>query len=647
MEEEELDLGSLGLDDIELDAAELAEFGISLADESPTVTDELKALEAMAEASPRSPKVQGNFGMIRALPAEDREADYGIDNVKLTAEDMNDPDLLRELGLLLDAKSATPKVLVQEKPVAKNLEEDGALPLELMLESEDKGELERWAAQEKARAVSFKQAGDQEAARMALRAYKSLRARITELTTVPDELQEALIEDNLNKADYEDPVELKRRVLEAKRAGDMEAARGLMARLMALEAEGSSPRSPPPAITSPSNASKTKQLVQQIAKQAEESLNAAKVHLKTGSKTDASMFMNRRKAFETDLAAIKAAHQAKRPFPAGRQVSLNIPLDLENIDVAEEELKVLITGLNESERPGRRSKESLAASAITSGEYYFKLSLGWSSEQESEVTLPSFKLPTSTPIDIRHTFTGIQRSIKAIKFFEHHKLRLDLYRRESSFLRTKHVLVGSAYFRLSPLLMQPTLEAETIELVDGSRRSVGVQVEVGLRLRRPISPKALAMKTVSWTVFDEFSSGKLFPLSPSQQPVLDEPPSPTNANEESSIQEEVDLIQSYAVLEHEIEQISKNPPTAIAANPPLSLRLLALETKKDAMDLSFQLGQVSFEDYLLTLQSYRDATKRRALEAKREGNMDRARMYMMHLQITEKEIEHASSQTDE
>lgn len=635
-DEEQLgfDLNSLCLDDIQLDASDLAELGI-LADD-PTV-DDLKALEAMADASPRSPRVQGNFGMIRALPAEDRAADYNIDNVQLTTADMQDPDLLRELGMILSDEPAVKTPPAQEASVPSVVRvDDSDMPLELMLESDNKDELERWLLQEKAKAVALKQAGDQEGARTALRSFKALQARLTDLTTVPDELREAM--------PVEDVEGLKKQVLEAKRGGDLDLARELMTRLVALQ--GGTPSSPPP----PSSSAKTKQLMQLLVKQAEECLDAAKVHLKTGSKTDASMFMNRKKAFETDLAALKAAHQAKRPAPNGRSVTVSLPVDLENIDVAEDELKVLITSLAESERPGRRSKESLSPTNSLAGEYYFKVALGWPAEQPEELTLPVFKMPCP-PLDIRCTFPGIQRSVKALKFFEHHKLRLDLYRRESSFLRTKHVLVGSAHLRLAPLLLQPTIEAAGIELVDGSRRSVGLQVEVAVRLRRPISSKALAVKTMQWTVFDEFSSGRLFPIPgqspPAQSPVasptvLDTPPvSPTD----TSIQEEVDAIQSYAVVEHEIEQLAKNP--ASTTDPVLSLRLLALESRRDAMDLRFQLGQISFEDYLASLHSSIDSTKHKALEAKRAGDLPQARNYMMHVQIIEKEIAQASAEGEE
>jgi hypothetical protein len=172
-----------------------------------------------------------------------------------------------------------------------------------------------------------------------------------------------------------------------------------------------------------------------------------------------------------------------------------------------------------------------------------------------------------------------------------------------------------------------------------------MQIDLTLKLRRPISNRIAATRSVQWMVFDDppLTSGRLF-SDPNRPIIISGPPpilSLSNDPEASDVVE----IESYAVIEYELEVLSNNPATM--TDPILTNRQLELESKKDSMEMGFQMGQVSFEDYLDTLRSYIDKTKKRALESKRAGSTDKARYYMKHVQIVEKEIADAAAGEEE
>jgi len=614
------DLNSIRLDDIQLDPSELAEYGLS-PDEVPI---DLKSIQAMADASMKNPAVQGNFGMIRVQ--RDSDADFNVDEMALTAEDMKDPDLLAELGILLGNQPT--KMMAQA--VQEAAVDDDDLPFELKMVCDDKGLLEKYIAEEKKHAVMLKQAGDVEGARAALRSFKALQTRLAELNTnILEELNQEALPSNVN--------ELKRMAVEAKRSGDLGRARELMTRIVKTE-NAPCPTDKPQ--VSAGERSRVKQIMQQLSKQIEQCIDAAKIHMKTGSKGEASSFVTRKKAFEADLLALKAAYLGNKSAPEVRKVSIVVPVDLENIDVAEEELKVLIAGVGESMKAGRKSKESLLDQK---SDHFVKVSLAWPPDFPQECSTPMFKLSTIRPLNERVTFIGIKRDLKGLKFFEHQKIRLDLYRKETSFLRTKSVLLGSAQIKLSQLIMQPTIESQTLELVDEARRSVGMAMEVAMKLRRPISSKAVSSRTVDWIFFEVLSSGKLFSCPSSPTSAL--PPPDESVDIDSAMQaakSDIDAIASYAVVEHELELLPSNPATL--SNPFLSFRQLTLEAKRDTMDLQFQMGEVSFEGYLACVQTSLASTKKMALESKRSGQVEQARNYMMRVQIMEKELLNASEE---
>lgn len=617
------------LDDIQLDESELAEFGLT---GSAGSGDMMKELQAMADSSTKSPAVHGNFGFIRAMDTGD--ADYNVDNVVLTPEDMEDPSLLAELGQLNDNINMRQTVPEQE----------GELPLELKLECEDRATLEKYIAEEKKMALTSKRAGDMEGAGECLKAMKALQARLNELSASDVPVEFKPLEKPTALESNDKVAVLKAQALEAKRMGDITLARELLSQAKQLDNGGAA--SPVTAhAPSPASKAKAKEAMSQLTKQIEQCLEAAKVYLKRNSQADAGLLVNRKKAFEADLMSIKAAVLGNKTVPEGRTVSVELPIDLENVEVADDELKVVISALEPSNVNPRKSKDNLDLFASKS-DHFFQVTFAYSAEDTShhEKSSPIFKM-SSFPGE-RIQFTGLKRDVKLTKFFEHQKVRIDLFKKESSFFRSKNVLIGSAHAKLNGLMTAPTVEMKGTELLDGSRRSIGMQIDLALKLRRPISNKIAATRTVNWTVFDEapLTSGRLF-SDPNKPLTIASPPSTAGSSSDDPEASDVSEIESYAVVEHELDLLATNPATM--TDPNLTNRQLELESKKDSMEMAFQIGQVSFEDYLEALKAYIDKTKKRALDAKRAGAIDKARYYMKHVQIVEKEIADAAAAGDD
>lgn len=627
--------------DFHVSEAELAQY-IGTAD----VNDEdlLKELEGLADASTASPAVQGNFGMIRTAPDA---GDYNIDNVVLTAEDVNDPVLLAELDKMLrvtatdegheETNGAATEVEPEASGESASMEEleaelespeDNRLPLEVRLQTKDRDLLLKYIHLEKVRTVACKRAGDQAGMSESFKAYKQLQGRLQEIDANSNGSEGAL-------------SKLKADALRAKREGNMEQARELMARVMQLEkAKGTNFK---PADTK----AKAKDLLTRLSVQIDESYETVKFYIKSGDKNDAGLALGRKKAFESDLMAIKAAALANSALPKGRTVSMQIPISLELEELPEGEMHVVLSGIKVSPKDTRkRSKEFFDAR----DNHFLKAVFEWppeGTEQDHAKVGSVFKPAKSANVTERFAFGGLKRDIKGQKFFEYQKLKVELYRKESSFLfKTKNVLVASNQVRLAPLLNQVQL-TETIELMNPTRRSIGITVDVSLRIQKPISGKAFKFKPVQWIVFDELSSGRLFPdptaaKVPSASASKSLGASQTLANDETGdkelaeVEREVGSMVSYALIEHELGQLAKNP--AALDDPLLAARQIALEGRRDAIALQIELGQLSMEAYLAAVKAAIAEAKRAALEAKRAGNIERARMIMARIQVMEQEV---------
>jgi hypothetical protein len=626
--------------DFHVDEAELAQY----LDGSAADDDHLlRELEGLADASTLSPVVQGNFGMIRTAPDA---ADYNIDHVTLTAEDENDPALLAELDKMLrvntedheqttDAVEAEPEAETHNEPTSiEELEaelespEDNRLPLEVRLQTKDRDLLLKYIHLEKVRTVACKRAGDQAGMSESFKAYKQLQARLQEIDNSDGS------EDMLGR--------LKADALRAKREGNMEQARELMAKVMQLEkAKGT-------AVAKPAdNRAKAKDLLAKLSNQIDESYEAVKFYIKSGDKNDAGLALGRKKAFESDLMAIKAAALANGALPKGRTVSMQIPISLELEELPEGEMHVVLSGIKASPKDTRkRSKEFFDSR----DDHFLKAVFEWppdAAEAEHQKLGSLFKPGKSVTVTDRFAFGGVKRDIKGQKFFEYQKLKVELYRKESSFLfKTKSVLVASNQVRLAPLLNQVQL-TESVELMDATRRSIGITVDVSLRIQKPISGKAFKFKPVQWIVFDELSSGRLFPdptaaKVPSASASKSLGASQTLANDETGdkelakVEKEVASMVSYALIEHELSQLANNP--AVLDDPLLAARQIALEGRRDAIALQIELGQLSMEAYLEAVKNAITEGKKAALEAKRAGNIDRARMIMARIQLMEQEV---------
>ncbi len=530
------------------------------------------------------------------------------------------------------------------KVAEDSAEEDmSEFPLEVKLECDDKEMLVEYINEEKVRAVTLKRAGDMLGASEALKAYKALQARLNDLNAAAPIVNEPPAAVTASVPSPADKIaELKRQAIEAKRSGDLETARSLMTQVMALEKGGEGPAVSAPVrpAQSQANKAKTKELMEKLAGQVDECIGAAKYYMKQNMKGEAGMFVARKNAFESDLMAIKTAFLGNKPLAVPRSVQMEVPIDLEQDDVGEDEMKVLINGPKPPKELRARAKDVLASNS----DHYLKVIFEWPPEagEAGHAKLSStFKVNSGTSGE-HFTFIGIKRDMKASKFFDHHKLRVELYKKESSFFSTKSVLIGVVQAKLSGLLTSSNFEQAGCEFYDTSRRALGLTLDIVMKLRRPISNKTVATKTVHWIVFDELSSGRFFGGGPS--PVTEQKQSEATS-EEDSPDKFVDEIESYAVLEYELEQLAKNPATL--QDPLLGARQIALEAKRDNLGMKIELGQLSFEAYLDLLKISLDATKKRALEAKRNGNLDMARKYMLHMQLIEKEIASASDAGEE
>lgn len=515
------------------------------------------------------------------------------------------------------------------------------LPLEQKLKSNDRGLLEKYIQLEKIRAVSSKKAGDITGASEALKAVKALQARVEELDNG------AMPSNNLIK-------EYKKQAIEAKRSGNVEKARELMTKIVQMEQQQQLPQPqslPKPVAVDRGKAlakAKAKEIIDKLVKQAEECISAAQSHLKGDSKDKASMFVSRKKAFETDAMAVKNAFTTGKPIPSTRNVKVELPVEIELEGIGEDEFKVIVVGVKQTDSLGRaRTKELLKSS----DSHYFKVIFEWSgysTAAEKEKNSALMRIDKGTLHTGTFSFKGVKRDLKGQKFFEYQKVRVELYRLETSFFGSdKRILIGAVQIKLNNLLTQPKHELKLVELLDPNRKSIGLGIDVTMMVRRPMSTKVNEVKTVQWIVIDSLTSGRLFPDGSSAPPLP--PPVPINVGKQPTNKGEEDdengpdlsHIVSYAVMEHELELLARNP--ASSTDPQLVSRQLALESKRDDLGLRIQMGQLSFEDYLASLQQAIKMAKQKALEFKRAGNLDQARVMMLHVQLMEKEISEAAA----
>lgn len=397
---------------------------------------------------------------------------------------------------------------------------------------------------------------------------------------------------------------LKELALEAKKAGEMEQAREYMSQIMKLQGKPPRPDS-------------NREVFNQLVQQSRECQEAAKIYLGRGDRTSAMDFTRKEKAFTVDANKLKSMKGQKMETEV---IPVELPVDSTNYDVKADELLIKISEL----QVGKRCKlES------SKGDYFINVNLDWPTSEGAVKSTGTFSMPGD---GWTMMWGGIKKDMRCIKFFEHHRFKLELLRIESGFFRKKNITLGIASIRMGPLVSQGNLK-EHVEFMDENRKPIGIGATVILRLRTPLKGSSTSgMKTVDWRILPNGESGRIFK------------PEADTTTEMDSAEEMVKAISSYVVLEHEIGRIKGNP--ACESDPGLVALLGALEGKLDELTVKVELGQLTMEDYLEQVKKAVPVAKQRALACKRAGKIADARNWLQHVHIMEEEIAEAENEAN-
>lgn len=425
---------------------------------------------------------------------------------------------------------------------------------------------------------------------------------------------------------------LKKMALEAKQSGNMEQARALMTQIIQLESSDGGGSNASANGKKGSANSERKRMLTRFIEQAKECKEAAKTFLDAGDRTTAADHLRKAKAFEVDMRKI-------HDLPALEIMSVPVELPLDHLNRQVEDGTLLLRFSN--------LKVNNSKCKVKAGSFVFAAILEWplyASESQHCQFTPPFPItnvnekmdPESSKLDMTLHWTGVKRELKCAKFFEHHKLGLELQRKESSFFRTKFIPIGHANLRMSMLVNLGRLE-ERVEFVDEQRKSLGVSVLVTLMTRMPLSPKAplSLVRTVEWMVLVGGETGRIFGFNP---------PDPEKPSTEQ-VDDPVKDIVSYVVLEEEITRLKADQASA---TDPIQLGLLmAMENKLDALTVAVDLGQLQMDQYLQRVRDAIPVAKKNALKWKRAGNLVEARRWLQHVHLMENEIKEGEEATDQ
>lgn len=279
--------------------------------------------------------------------------------------------------------------------------------------------------------------------------------------------------------------EAKLQAVIAKRSGDiitMQHAYGLFKRLEELNNNLSSKPEKVTSISSSKVGEKMiplKEVYSKLLQQAEECKKSVSLYIKNGNKSEAALFLRRQKALEADAVALRSASLANQKIVAVQHMLVLLPSNEDTFeDISDNELLVTISKWKDLKKAQKSIQPNEAL--------FFKTFLDWPSDAEEADKLKIsslFSFPTDP--NIRIVYSTIRRDPKTIKYFEHHKLKLELYRQEKGLFRTKKQLLASSQIRLQPLLQKNFL-VDSIELYDESKKSIGLSVDVSLKIKKPL-----------------------------------------------------------------------------------------------------------------------------------------------------------------
>lgn len=366
-------------------------------------------------------------------------------------------------------------------------------------------------------------------------------------------------------------------------------------------------------------------LMRRILSQAKECKLAAQTALNMGDRKLATEFLSKSKAFETDLHRISKENLIENDNDITK-VRVNIPVDFVNREMEENMLLAEFSNLTCKSGTKLNLK----------GQYHLTGILEWPPEdarhhRQSTINFDLDNFKSNDPLTIK--WPEVRRDLRCGKFFEHHKLQIELVQVEKSFFgRIKTITVGMAAFRLAPICSANQLE-ERIELLDSKRKAIGISVTIKLSVQSPLSTKVPLSRSrqVEWMVLIKGESGKCFGLQQTKKSI------DFNNRTPNLIED----IASYVVMEEEINQLKKVIEANTNPNPDLLARLFALENKLEQLITAVDSGQLEIQQYLQRVRTAIQLAKQNALYYKRANELEEARRWLKYVYIMEQEIAEA------
>lgn len=555
-------------------------------------------------------------GAIRASPTL---ADYNVEHMQLTEDDLNDPELLAQLAALASSPGR-PRDHKQEESVPKD-------------------------------------SPDASRTRTGTEAASSSGGAVKD-EIIPQQPPSTSLE------------ELRSYALAAKRAGDMASARLFMSQIIALRDEPfhsavvsfasssasvdksrvhrlgsvsglSSPSPSPSRSSSPSSSlspltnaatAANRQVIRTLQKQAKECHAAAELFMNFGQSTDASDFLRRKKALEADILAIERKWTREGVAVEVCDAPVSLPVDFLDRDIPAGALKMTISNL-------RVLNRSVVAGGSKETFFFKAVSADLSTQIRTDlVTYERLRLGETRFDFATYPAASANDPLMATMILTFYKNKPGLFTSTKELLSTVKLDLRGLLEdkRVKMTVVMPTKDSTTPLL----------QFVCEARVRRPWRTDfSLPRTQARWLVCVGGETGRIFLSSPTPTPTPAPAPTPTPTptpplvDEAKAAEEYVADINSYVVLEHELVQLKADPTST--TDPMLLGRLTALESKLDALTVAVHLGQLSMEQYLEQVREALSKAKRRALEAKKAGNMKEAQRWMQHVIMMEAEMREA------
>jgi hypothetical protein len=410
---------------------------------------------------------------------------------------------------------------------------------------------------------------------------------------------------------------------------------------------------------------------------------AAKLLLAAGNKRAAEGWMQRERALAADLRSLL-------PTSLFEIVNVDYPVDRRNHEIPPGQLLVTLTDWRSLpvftsgpvsyriaiilERPAAPPAPAPSASASAS---VVKRKESSSGVQERIMDVPDAGNGTAMTVQ----FDDVHRDIRTSKYFEHHRLKFEIYApspKKKSFLLSflnfggsdndsARTILATSNMKLAGLTRSSEVEerlsfsgvrrrqgeeaasssfsspaaasATAPSLSSGSFRHTSVQVK--LQVHQPLSPREPIYRNqvARWCIL---AGGQLAAvLSPNAAVGNDNSNGMTEGEGEESDLDIINRITSYVVLEDEITRLRATPNAS--ADPDRLQLLMALESRLESLQMAVDLGQLSMEEYLHQVRGSITDTKRRAVMAKRAGNLTMARRLLNHIKLMEQEVAEADS----